>query len=69
MGVVRGEDVLWQPPQSAENLTRAEHDNLRNLGLDHLDVVNMRLMGGAKKKACWQSRFQHRLALREQGIA
>ncbi|GBR14475.1 hypothetical protein GCM10007868_11370 [Gluconobacter frateurii] len=48
MGVVRGEDVLWQPPQSAENLTRAEHDNLRNLGFDHLDVVNMQLMGGAK---------------------
>ena len=27
-------------------LTRAVHDNLRNLGLDALDVVNLRVMGG-----------------------
>src|SRR5271156_561408 len=40
----RGEDGSWIPAFSAEELTAAVHDNLRNLGLDVLDVVNMRSM-------------------------
>ena len=31
-------------PSRAEELTQAVHDNLRNLGLDVLDVVNLRIM-------------------------
>lgn len=38
----RGEDGSWIPAYSAEELTTAVHDNLRNLGLDVLDVVNLR---------------------------
>jgi len=34
----------WLPAFSAEALTQAVHDNLRNLGLDVLDVVNLRIM-------------------------
>ena len=45
VGAVRGEDASWQPAQQPEDLRRAVHDNLRNLGLDALDVVNMRIMG------------------------
>jgi pyridoxine 4-dehydrogenase len=45
VGAVRGEDASWKPAMSAEDLTRAVHDNLRNLGLEALDVVNLRLMG------------------------
>jgi aryl-alcohol dehydrogenase-like predicted oxidoreductase len=34
----------WLPAFSADELRRAVHDNLRNLGLDTLDVVNLRAM-------------------------
>jgi aryl-alcohol dehydrogenase-like predicted oxidoreductase len=44
VGALRGADAAWLPAQSPEQLEAAVHDNLRNLGLDVLDVVNMRLM-------------------------
>ena len=40
----RGDDGSWLPAFSREELTQAVHDNLRNLGLDVLDVVNLRAM-------------------------
>jgi aryl-alcohol dehydrogenase-like predicted oxidoreductase len=40
----RGADGSWIPAFSPEELTGAVHDNLRNLGLDVLDVVNLRAM-------------------------
>jgi pyridoxine 4-dehydrogenase len=40
----RGKDGSWIPALSREELTQAVHDNLRNLGLDVLDVVNLRSM-------------------------
>src|SRR6202041_615592 len=40
----RGEDGSWIPAFSREGLTAAIHDTLRNLGLDVLDVVNLRSM-------------------------
>src|ERR1700720_3245054 len=40
----RGEDGSWIPAFSREDLTAAIQDNLRNLGLDVLDVVNLRSM-------------------------
>ena len=45
IGAVRGADASWNPAMSAAELTGAVHDNLRNLGLDVLDVVNLRMMG------------------------
>ena len=42
IGARRGEDGSWIPAPSSEELTRGVHDNLRNLGLDVLDVVNLR---------------------------
>jgi aryl-alcohol dehydrogenase-like predicted oxidoreductase len=44
IGAKRGEDGSWKPAFSADDLTNAVHDNLRNLGLDALDVVNLRVM-------------------------
>ena len=44
IGARRGEDKSWNPAFSPEELTAAVHDNLRNLGLDVLPVVNLRLM-------------------------
>lgn len=46
IGARRGADASWMPALSAEALTQAVHDNLRNLGLDVLDVVNLRSMHG-----------------------
>ena len=40
----RGADGSWLPAMSPEELTAAVHDNLRNLGLDVLEVVNLRSM-------------------------
>ena len=44
VGAVRGDDASWLPAQSPAELTQAVHDNLRNLGLEVLDVVNLRVM-------------------------
>ncbi|WP_342619996.1 aldo/keto reductase family oxidoreductase [Rhodoferax sp. GW822-FHT02A01] len=42
----RGADGAWLPAMSSDELIQAVHDNLRNLGLDVLDVVNLRSMLG-----------------------
>jgi pyridoxine 4-dehydrogenase len=44
IGARRGADGSWLPAFTPEALTQAVHDNLRNLGLDVLDVVNLRIM-------------------------
>jgi pyridoxine 4-dehydrogenase len=45
IGAKRGTDGSWNPAFSPAELTSAVHDNLRNLGLDVIDVVNLRIMG------------------------
>ena len=45
LGARRPPDGSWQPAISAQDLTTGVHDNLRNLGLDSLDIVNYRAMG------------------------
>ena len=44
VGAKRDAEGAWLPASSAEELREALHDNLRNLGLDVLQVVNLRLM-------------------------
>ena len=44
IGALRGADGSWNPAFSPEALTQAVHVNLRNLGLEALDVVNLRVM-------------------------
>jgi pyridoxine 4-dehydrogenase len=44
IGARRGEDASWLPAFSPEALAQAVQDNLRNLRLDVLDVVNLRIM-------------------------
>jgi aryl-alcohol dehydrogenase-like predicted oxidoreductase len=46
IGARRGGDGSWLPAFSAKELTKAVYDNLRNLGLDVLEVVNLRAMFG-----------------------
>jgi pyridoxine 4-dehydrogenase len=45
VGARRGEDKSWIHALSRQELIDAVHDNLRNLGLDRLDVVNLRVGG------------------------
>ncbi|MGH6958212.1 MAG: oxidoreductase, partial [Caulobacteraceae bacterium] len=46
VGAVRGADGSWNPAFAPDQLESAVHDNLRNLGVEALDVVNLRWMGG-----------------------
>jgi pyridoxine 4-dehydrogenase len=45
LGARRGPDKSWLHALSRQELVDAVHDNLRNLGLDHLAVVNLRVGG------------------------
>jgi pyridoxine 4-dehydrogenase len=45
LGGRRPPDRSWQPANSPEDLIAGVHDNLKNLGLDALDIVNYRVMG------------------------
>ena len=47
VGAVRGPTGSWEPAASAADIARAVHDNLRNLGLDVLDVVDFCAMFNA----------------------
>lgn len=44
VGALRGEDASWNPAFSKKQLTKAIHDNLRRLGREAIDVVNLRSM-------------------------
>ncbi|TIN82289.1 MAG: oxidoreductase, partial [Mesorhizobium sp.] len=46
IGARRGEDASWLPAFTADELEQAVHDNLRNLGREVMDVVNLRIMFG-----------------------
>lgn len=45
VGARRASDGAWPHARSRQEITDAVHDNLRNLGLDTIDVVNLRLGG------------------------
>jgi pyridoxine 4-dehydrogenase len=45
VGALRGDDASWIPAQQPADLVRAVHDNLRNLGVEVMDVVNLRYLG------------------------
>jgi pyridoxine 4-dehydrogenase len=48
VGAKRGADASWNRADSPEELVQAVHDNLKNLGLDALDIVNVRSMHSAR---------------------
>jgi aryl-alcohol dehydrogenase-like predicted oxidoreductase len=45
VGCIRPPDKSWKPALSRDELIAAVHDNLNNLGLDALDIVNLRVGG------------------------
>jgi pyridoxine 4-dehydrogenase len=70
VGALRGDDASWNPAQSPEQLTQAVHDNLRNLGLETLFAVNLRVMGDvhAPSEGSIAAQFEVLAKLREQGL-
>ncbi|WP_122860957.1 aldo/keto reductase family oxidoreductase [Pseudomonas viridiflava] len=70
VGAVRGADASWNPAQSPDELVRAVHDNLRNLGLDVLDVVNFRAWGAhqAPSEGSLEASFTALAELQRQGL-
>ena len=70
VGAVRGADASWNPAQSPAELTRAVHDNLKNLGVEALDVVNLRITGAvhAPTEGSIAERFAALAALQRQGL-
>ncbi|MFK2878733.1 aldo/keto reductase family oxidoreductase [Rhodanobacter hydrolyticus] len=70
VGAVRGADASWNPAQSPAELTQAVHDNLRNLGLDAIDTVNLRIMGNVHKpsEGSIEPQFTALAELREKGL-
>jgi pyridoxine 4-dehydrogenase len=70
VGAVRGADASWLPAQEPAELAQAVEDNLRNLGLDALDLVNMRMMGDihAPSEGSLEAQVVALAQLREKGL-
>ena len=70
VGALRGPDASWNPAQSPAELTRAVHDNLKNLGVEALDVVNLRVMGAvhAPSESSIAEQFTALASLQRQGL-
>ena len=70
VGAKRGDDGSWNPAISPEALTSAIHDNLKNLGVEAIDVVNYRIMGDihAPSEGSIEPQFSVLAKLREQGL-
>jgi len=76
LGARRGDDGSWLPAYGAADLERGVEDNLRNLGLDALDVVNLRVMfahgpaeGSIEEPLTALARLQQRGLVRHIGLS
>jgi aryl-alcohol dehydrogenase-like predicted oxidoreductase len=77
IGARRGDDASWLPAFSPDELTRAVHDNLRNLGLERLEVVNLRINidmlgpaeGSIEAPLATLAELQHRGLVRHIGLS
>jgi aryl-alcohol dehydrogenase-like predicted oxidoreductase len=70
VGAVRGDDASWISAQSPAELVQGVHDNLRNLAVDAIDVVNLRIMGDvhAPSEEPISDQFAPLAELRRQGL-
>jgi pyridoxine 4-dehydrogenase len=77
VGAVRGGDGSWIGAFEPEDIKQGVYDNLRNLGLDALDVVNMRIMGNVhspsegsiEKQVAALAELQHQGLIRHIGLS
>ncbi len=69
LGAVRGSDASWIPALTPADLTRGVHDNLRNLQVDALDVVNLRVGGiHGPSESSIEEQFATLAELQRQGL-
>jgi len=69
LGAVRGSDASWIPALTPADLTRGVHDNLRNLQVDALDVVNLRVGGlHGPNEGSIEEQFATLAGLQRQGL-
>jgi len=69
VGARRGDDGSWILDRSRENLVESIHDNLRNLGLEALDIVNLRMGGfSAPEPGSIAEPLQVLIELKQQGL-
>jgi pyridoxine 4-dehydrogenase len=70
VGATRGEDASWLPAQDPVALRKGVEDNLRNLGVDVLDVVNLRIMGDIHhpSEGSIEAQFSTLAELRQKGL-
>ena len=69
LGAVRGADASWNPALSPADLTAGLHDNLRNLGLERMEVVNLRVGGiQGPNEAPIEAQFTTLAELQQQGL-
>ena len=68
VGTRRPEDGSWVPAMSRQELTEAVHDNLRNLGVDAIDVVNLRIMSDKPSEGSIAEPLTVLAELKEQGL-
>jgi pyridoxine 4-dehydrogenase len=68
VGARRGDDASWLPAQSPDELRSAVDDNLRNLGVDALDVVNLRVGVAALSDESIAERVRVLVELKRRGL-
>jgi len=70
VGARRGADASWLPAMAPAELTEQVHDNLRNLAVEALDVVNLRIVGNlhGPSEGSIAEQFKALAALQEQGL-
>ena len=70
VGAIRGEDASWNPAQEPAQLRSAVEDNLRNLGLERLEVVNFRVHPGhhGRGNQSIASSFEAMAAMQAEGL-
>jgi pyridoxine 4-dehydrogenase len=67
VGATRGPDKSWPAALGPDDLVRSVHDNLEHLGLDTLDLVNLR-MTDSREAAAITGPFSVLAALRQEGL-
>ena len=70
VGAKRGADASWNPAYTPADLVSAVHDNLRNLGVEAVDVVNLRIMGALHEptESSIEPQFTALAELQQQGL-
>jgi pyridoxine 4-dehydrogenase len=70
LGALRGADASWNPAMSPAELKQAVLDNLRNLGLDVIEVANLRIMGDGHgpSEGSIEARLTALVELQQQGL-